>query len=110
LDTEQQISRELIRGHIDAIVLRLILEKDMYGFEIYKAIINKTEGGFELKEPSMYSCLRRLDSLGHIKAYWGDETHGGRRRYYSISESGKAYYFKIRKDWEFARKIIDMLI
>lgn len=110
MDTEQKISREIIRGHIDAIVLRLLLERDMYGFQIYKTILDKTEGMFELKEPSMYSCLRRLDSLGYIKAYWGDETQGGRRRYYNITESGKAYYFNIRKDWEFARKIIDILI
>jgi PadR family transcriptional regulator, regulatory protein PadR len=107
---QSQISSDIIRGHIDTILLKLLQEQEMYGYQIYKAILERSSGEYELKEPTMYSSLRRLESQGCITSRWGEETQGGRRRYYTITQAGRELYVKNRAEWEFARRIIDNLI
>lgn len=105
-----KISSDLIRGHTDTIVLGILKDGDSYGYEIYKKIMEKSEGLYELKEATLYSSFRRLEQDGSITFYWGDETQGGRRKYYSITALGKDTYKANKEDWEFAKKIIDKLL
>lgn len=106
----KQITSDLLRGHTDTIVLGLLTGGDKYGYEITKLIQEKTSKAYELKEATLYSSLKRLENEGHITAYWGDETQGGRRRYYSITASGKELYITNKRNWEFAKQILDQLI
>lgn len=107
---ERNISPDLIRGHTDTIILRLLCEGDMYGYQIYRKIIQRSLGMYELKEATLYSSLRRLENQSLITSYWGDESQGGRRRYYRITDEGRRAYGRNRADWEFTKKVIDMLI
>jgi PadR family transcriptional regulator PadR len=107
---DKQISSDIIRGHIDTIILKLLNEADMYGYQIFKTISERCNNQYELKEPTMYTSLRRMESQGCISSYWGEETQGGRRRYYKITDEGKKLYLKNRSEWEFARGILDILI
>ena len=104
------LNSDLIRGHIDTIVLGFLSEKDMYGYEICKQVRAKSDGEYELKEPSMYSTIRRLEKQGLIEAYWGEETQGARRKYYRITPDGSGEYRQKLMNWEFAKKIIDQLL
>lgn len=107
---EQHINSDLIRGNIDTIILSVLIHEDNYGYNIIKEIFLKSEKTFELKEPTLYSSLRRLESQKLVESYWGEQTQGGRRKYYRITESGKEIYLKNRKDWEAAKNLIDRLI
>ena len=104
------IGKDIIRGHIDTIVLRLLTEQDRYGYEVYKEVLARSGGAYELKEPSLYTAFRRLEGQGHIKAYWGEESQGGRRKYYAITETGREYCMRSRSEWLTIRKILDTLI
>lgn len=104
------ITSDLLRGHTETIILKHLLEKDSYGYEINKSIQEKTNNQFELKEATLYSAFRRLENAGYISSYWGDETTGARRRYYTITFEGRALYEQNRKDWESAKNLIDHLI
>lgn len=105
-----KISSDLLRGHTDTIVLGILAEGDSYGYEIYKKILEKSEGLYELKEATLYSSFRRLEEEESIRSYWGDETLGGRRKYYSITPAGEEVYRLNKEDWEFTKKMIDRLI
>jgi len=105
-----RISSDLLRGHTDTIVLGILIEADSYGYEIYKKIMDKSDKLYELKEATLYSSFRRLEVDGSITSYWGDETQGGRRKYYSITNQGKEIYKLNKQDWEFTKKIIDKLL
>lgn len=61
-----KISSDLLRGHTDTIVLGILLNGDSYGYEIYKKIIDKSEGLYELKEATLYASFRRLEADGSI--------------------------------------------
>lgn len=104
------ITSDLIRGHTETIILAHLIPGDSYGYEINKSIQKKTEGKYELKEATLYSAFRRLESAQLIRSYWGDENTGARRRYYTITELGKSTYFQNKSDWDKAKKIIDQLI
>ncbi|MHC1749071.1 MAG: PadR family transcriptional regulator [Cellulosilyticaceae bacterium] len=104
------IASDLIRGNTDTIILAHLTEKDSYGYEINKAIQQKTNSAYELKEATLYSAFRRLEQGGLIESYWGNENIGARRRYYKITNLGKAAYVQNKKDWEVAKQIIDQLI
>lgn len=108
--TDDVISSDLIRGHIDTIILRVLLDGDNYGYEIIKAISEESGGEYELKEPSLYTSLKRLEVGKLITSYWGDESQGGRRKYYKIAESGKKSYCHSLAQWKIARVLIDRLI
>jgi PadR family transcriptional regulator PadR len=65
---------------------------------------------YELKEATMYSSLKRLEKDGHITSYWGDESQGGRRKYYRITASGRELYTSNKQNWDNAKKILDKLL
>lgn len=104
------ITSDILRGHTETIILKHLLEKDSYGYEINKTIQEKTNYLYELKEATLYSAFRRLEAAGYIVSYWGDETTGARRRYYSITNDGRKFYQQSKKEWEEAKLFIDSLI
>ena len=104
------IASDLIRGHTETIILAHLMTKDSYGYEINKAIQEKTNKTYELKEATLYSAFRRLESGGFITSYWGNETTGARRRYYQITKIGRALYEQNLEDWEVAKDLITTLI
>ncbi len=105
-----RISTDLIRGHTNTIVLNILRQGDSYGYEIYKKIIALSDRKYELKEATLYTAFRRLEQDELIVSYWGDETQGGRRKYYRITDKGKEVYEQNVIDWIFARAILDKLI
>lgn len=104
------IPADMIRGHIDTIILKLLMDGDKYGYEISKLVLAGSEGEYELKEATMYSSLKRLEQDANITAYWGNETQGGRRRYYHLTSKGEMIYLENKQNWERVKKILDNLI
>lgn len=108
--TANGISSDLIRGNIDTIILRVLKDGDNYGYEIMKAISEGSAGEYILKEPTLYSSLKRLEKANLIAGYWGNQTQGGRRKYYSLTEEGTIAYENNMKAWNKAKKVIDRLL
>jgi DNA-binding PadR family transcriptional regulator len=101
---------DLLRGHTETIVLGVLSRGESYGFEIFKTIRDATGGAYEIKEATLYASYRRLLKDGLVEAYWGDETQGGRRKYYRITDAGQAVYRDNVRAWVATRGIIDSLL
>ena len=101
---------DLIRGNVDAIVLNVIDRSDSYGYEILKDIAERAKGAYEMKEPSLYASLKRLEKQGLIEGYWGSETQGARRKYYRILDAGKDELLHAKMRWVETREIVDTLL
>lgn len=99
-----------LKGYTDTIILKLLLESDKYGYQISKIIYEKSEKEYSLKEATLYSSLRKMEKEGLIIAYWGSTTQGGRRKYYSLTPTGKKTYFRNKKQWEEAMIILHKLM
>lgn len=104
------INSDAIRGHLDAIILRLISESDRYGYEISKEIANRTKDEFQIKEATLYAVFQRLEKRELIESYLGSESFGGKRRYYRITNLGRAYLSEEIKDWQKTREIINIFM
>ncbi len=107
---ENSISSDLIRGHIDTIILRTISETDKNSQEIIDEISEKSDGKYELKQATLYSSLKRLENEKYITAYWQDSPEGGRRRFFHLTEKGHALMTRNLNDWTFSRAIINTLV
>ncbi len=104
------IAADLIRGHTNTIILARLYESDSYGYKINKAISDITENRYELKEATLYTAFKRLEEDGFISSYWGDEGSGARRRYYTLTNSGRDEYTKLLTEWREASNMIEKLI
>ena len=63
-----------------------------------------------MKEATMYSSVRRLEADGDIIWYWGDESQGGRRKYFKITEKGRQTYLQNKANWEYAKNLLSKII
>lgn len=104
------ISSDILRGHLDPIILRLIMEKDRYGYEISKEISSRTGDRFAIKEATLYAVFQRLEKKELITSYEGDVSLGGRRRYYSITPLGRAFFREEVEEWRKTKEIIDIFM
>jgi len=101
---------DVIRGYTDTIILAQLAKHDSYGYEINKMVQSITNDEFELKESTLYTAFRRLETSGYILSYWGDENVGARRRYYTITDEGRKLYEENLHDWNRIKEMIDDLV
>lgn len=104
------LDSDLIRGNVDTIILKTLFNGDRYGYEIIKEIQDRTDGEFVIKQPTLYSCLKRLEKQGFIESYWGDESNGGRRKYFSLTSHGKEVFERYNNEWEHSKNLINALL
>lgn len=101
----------MIKGYIESILLSLLLNEDLYGYDIAKRIRDLSSDTFEIKEGTMYVVLKRLENNGFIDSYWDDSAcGGGRRRYHHITAKGREYLDKAKAEWHFFKKIVDRFL
>lgn len=83
------LNSDLMRGVAEPVVLKLLSERMMYGYEIIRLVNERTNGAFQWKEGTLYPCLHRLEEQGLIRSQW-ELTGSKPRRYYSITGKGMA--------------------
>ena len=106
-----QIAHDMLYGYTDGILLCCLMGGDTYGYEINRSISQKTGGRFELKEATLYTALRRLEHEGYIRSYWGSDKSGGpRRRYYAITDDGRAWLKRRQQEWADMQELIGLLL
>ena len=91
--------RELIKGNINALLLSLIGQQPMYGYQIIKELDTKSYGYFKFKEGTLYPALHRLEKSGLIVSKWEMLPSGRQRRYYYITERGRALLAEKKSQW-----------
>ena len=82
------VDRSLVSGSTTMLLLKLLSEKDMYGYEMIETLREKSENVFELKAGTLYPLLHGLEEKEFVKSY-EQEAGGKTRKYYSITREGK---------------------
>ena len=101
---------KLVSGYIEAILLRVISQEDCYGYSISKTISEITDNVCQIKEATLYSGLRRLEAEKMISSYWGDESQGGRRKYYHLTQKGSDSLQENIAKWEMTKRLMDKIM
>lgn len=94
-----KISKELLKGSTSMLVLSLLENENMYGYQMIKELGRKSKELFELKEGTLYPILHALEQKNYITSYW-DETGAKKRKYYSITKDGKKHLKEKKEEWE----------
>ena len=94
------------RGSVYNIIMKSLQSGDKYGYEICQEIEKKTNGHYILKQPSLYSGLKRLEAQKCVESYWGDSEIGGRRHYYRLTDIGKKKLESSKFTWEDERQTV----
>ena len=84
-----KISKELMKGSTPTLVLSVMENEDMYGYQIIKELEKRSENVFCLKEGTLYPILHSLEDAGYLESYWVD-MESKKRKYYHITRKGKA--------------------
>lgn len=96
------INGDMLRGHLEAMILSVLDRGDAHGLEILSRLEQAGSGLLRMKEGSLYPALYRLEGAGKIKAVWETKPHarrGARRRIYSLTPKGKREVAKGRAEW-----------
>ena len=89
------VDKSLVSGSTMMLILKLLEEKDMYGYEMIETLREKSENVFELKAGTLYPLLHGLEEKEFVKSY-EQEAGGKTRKYYSITREGKEYAGAVR--------------
>ena len=97
-----ELNKEILKGHIDTMILAILEKNDSYGFEIAKNV---------LEQRTLYISLKRLESKGFIESYWqSSQGPGNRRKYYKITQYGiESLDIKV-DEWNFVKNIMDKFL
>jgi PadR family transcriptional regulator PadR len=91
--------QELIKGSSDSLLLCLIGQQPMYGYQIIKELERRSQGYFKFKEGTLYPALHRLENAGLILGKWQMLSNGRPRRYYHITVKGRSRLAAERVQW-----------
>jgi PadR family transcriptional regulator, regulatory protein PadR len=90
-DQARGYDSDLLRGNTDSLLLFLINEQgETYGYRLIKEIEKRSGGYFKFKEGTVYPALRKLENEGLVQGEWKKLPNGQERRYYFITDAGKA--------------------
>jgi len=95
-----EIDRGLIGGSTVLMLLSLLKERDMYGYEIIKELKVRSDSTFEFKEGTLYPVLHRMENSGAVKSYRKEADNGKTRKYYALTKQGIELLDEERKQWE----------
>ena len=94
------IGKDLVAASATPLVLAILAEGDSYGYAILKRVSELSDGELTWTDGMLYPVLHRLDRLGYVEARWGKSETGRRRRYYRLTEEGRAQLEAQRRQWQ----------
>jgi PadR family transcriptional regulator PadR len=90
---------EMLKGHLDAIVLAALEAGPAHGYAVIEAIKKRSASTFDLPEGTIYPALHRLEQAGWLASTWTTPPGGRRRRVYSLTKTGAAALADRRRAW-----------
>ena len=102
--------QQLIKGVTEPLLLYLINEIPMYGYQIIKELEKRTTGYFKLRGGTIYPVLQRLEGRGLVKSRWQQITERQRRRYYEITDKGRQFLAEKLSEWKDFSTAVSMLM
>jgi PadR family transcriptional regulator, regulatory protein PadR len=91
--------RDLMKSSSGSLLLSLLEQQSMYGYEIVKELEKRSKGYFKFKEGTLYPALHRLENSGLVTAKWQKPPNGRPRRYYYITPEGRARLVTEKTQW-----------
>jgi PadR family transcriptional regulator PadR len=95
----RSFGRELRRGSLELIVLNLLSSGEAYGYEIVTKLTERTNGALEVTDGTLYPVLYRLENAGYVTIRWETPQRGVPRKYYRLTDAGRAELERMTREW-----------
>ena len=103
------IDKSLVSGNTTMLLLKLLSEKDMYGYEMIDTLAQRSNNVFELRAGTLYPLLRNLVNQKCLTSY-EQEVNGKLRKYYSLTTIGKQLLKEKEKTWhEYSQAVLSVI-
>ena len=103
------VNKSLISGSTAMLLLRLLEDKDMYGYEMIETLKQKSNNVFKLKAGTLYPLLHSLEEKNYLTSY-EKEVNGKLRKYYTITKDGRKYLGSRKEEWqEYQTAVLNVL-
>lgn len=102
--------KQLLKGTVSIMVLTVLRENDMYGYQIIKELEQRSENVFSLNEGALYPVLHKLETDAYISSYWEDSEQGRKRKYYHLTPKGATLYESKSREWQIFSKSVNMVL
>ncbi len=107
---QNSISSDLIRGHIDTIILYTLIDGDKFAQQISDSVEQKSDNQYKINQATLYSSLKRLETLKNVSSYMNDAGELGRRKFFRLTPQGKKVVEQNLSSWSYSKSIIDKLM
>jgi PadR family transcriptional regulator, regulatory protein PadR len=102
--------RELLKGSIALLILKLLSERDMYGYEIIQEAARRSSDAFQFKEGTLYPALHQLHKRGYLRSEWRTGKNGRQRKYYGLTAKGKKVAQESQRKWAFFTNAVNAIL
>lgn len=93
------ITGDILKGNTLTLILSLLEEQPMYGFQITREIERRSEGTLRFREGLLYPALHQLEKEALVEAEWQVSSQGPRRKYYRLTSEGRRQAERLRRRW-----------
>jgi len=107
--TLELYKRELLKGSTETLILSLVSEVPIYGYQLVKEMEIRSSGYFHLKEGTLYPALHRLERDGLVESTWEDSPTGQSRRYYRITVEGEEKLHSMLQEWDLFTRAVNLV-
>ena len=104
------ISADAIRGYIDIMVLSILRNQPSYAYELAKTIAELSGGQYNIKQTTLYSAVKRLESSGWVDSFTGISETGKQRTYYKLTTLGSEGFIAKCQEWDATKSVVDQFV
>ncbi len=101
------ISADAIRGYVDLMVLSLLRAGPSYPYELAQRITSTSGAEYTIKQTTLYSAVKRLESSELVSSYAGLSPSGKPRTYYQITTAGLEHFTLKVAEWQHTKIVVD---
>lgn len=105
-----QLDRELLKGSVSLLILKLLSNREMYGYEIIQEASRRSDRTFEFKEGTLYPALHQLEHAGYLRSAWRTGENGRRRKYYGLTARGLKLAEKRERGWAVFTRAVNAVL
>ena len=95
-----ELDKSLVSGSMALLVMKLLEENDLYGYQMVELLRKRSDDTFHLKAGSLYPLLHGLEEKGYVEAYEREAAAGKPRRYYHLTKLGHSALCEKEQAWE----------
>ena len=101
-----KVDKSLLSGSTPLLILSLLKNEDMYGYQMVAELARRSDETFFLKEGTLYPLLHTLEKQGWVRSYAKQTPSGRERKYYRLTDEGRAQLQYKEKEWQlFSAKV-----